>query len=51
MSDDFLSRRRKKVNNFMRLSLLEHILACKLSEYYMAKSYRQTFLQYNMWKV
>ncbi len=34
----------------MRLSLLEHIFACKLSEYYMEKSYWQTLLQYKCGK-
>ncbi len=31
----------RKGSYLMRLSLLEHILACKLSEYYMEKSYWQ----------
>jgi hypothetical protein len=35
MSDGFLLRQCEKVNNVMRLPLLEHILACKLSKFYM----------------
>jgi hypothetical protein len=35
----------------MRLSLLEHILPCKLSEFYMAKLIGKHSLQYKMWKV